>query len=115
VTRFVVVAGAVPCATDRGDAHADPPPAIAAGVAPAQCEVHPGDAHADQPPAVAAGVAAARCDAHPGDAHADLPPPCGTIGGWVMRGRSQRVRVPVGPPRRPPTAPRPPTRPTRSL
>ena len=47
--------------------------------------------------------------------------PDGTIGAWVMRvprtwRQSQRVPVPVGPrPKRPPTAPRPPTRPSRAL
>jgi hypothetical protein len=67
-------------------------------------------------------VAAAQGTTPSGDAAAEQPPaerpsPCGgTIAGCAMRGGSQRVPVPVGPgQRRPPTAPRPPTRPTRSL
>jgi hypothetical protein len=69
---------------------------------------------------IGAIAAAARCPA-PAEADHQTPaertPPCGgTIGGWAMKGGSQRVPVPVGPgQRRPPTAPRPPTRPTRSL
>ena len=97
------------CATTVGATDPGPPAPVSSGCR--RDRAH--DRGVGRPDAAPGAVRDARADQPP----AERPGQCGgTIGGCVMRGGSQRVPVPVGPgQRRPPTAPRPPTRPTRSL